>query len=221
MSRSAEHSRLRVPSQSRSRPRSLRTTAASLLRDPQGLVSEGAISERDAELLHEFVHPHHHETEETLIGDDTDLDEELKARALLPWWKRPSPIWYVLCFESVSLIYILSRLLALMPFSSIAWSSTIAPRVEIYTQLACAVHSPDVYDDQLLGLVFTNTTPLEAPPEVEQDRPITVFFRDMLESPKNANGNRCASDPVVQVSVAKLAAGMFHLTMYQPILKAS
>lgn len=192
MSRSTEHSRLRVPSQSRSRPRSLRTTAASLLRDPQGLVSEGAISERDAELLHEFVHPHHHEAEETLIIDDTDLDEELRARALLPWWKRPSPIW----------------LLALMPFSSIAWSSTIAPRVEIYTQLACAVHSPDVYDDQLLGLVFTNTTPLGAPLEVEKDRPITVFFRDMLEAPKNANGNRCASDPVVQVSVAKLAAAM-------------
>lgn len=205
MSRSTEHSRLRVPSQSRSRPRSLRSTAPSLLRDPQGLVSEGAVSERDAELLHEFVHPHHHEAEETLITDDTDLDEELRARALLPWWKRPSPVW----------------LLALMPFSSIAWSSTIAPRVEIYTQLACAVHSPDIYDDQLLGLISTNTTPLEAPLEVKEDRPITVFFRDMLEPPKNANGNRCASDPVVQVSVAKLAAGMFYLTTYQPILKAS
>lgn len=192
MSRSTEHSRLRVPSQSRSRPRSLRSTAASLLRDPQGLVSEGAVSERDAELLHEFVHPHHHEVEETVIADDTDLDEELRARALLPWWKRPSPIW----------------LLALMPFSSIAWSSTIAPRVEIYTQLACAVHSPDLYDDKLLGLISTNTTPLEAPLEIEQDRHITVFFRDMLEPPKNANSNRCASDPVVQTSVAKLAAAM-------------
>ncbi|KAK0459815.1 uncharacterized protein EV420DRAFT_1641998 [Desarmillaria tabescens] len=194
MSRSTEHSRLRVPSQSRSRPRSLRTTATSMLTDPQGLVSEGAVSERDAELLHEFVHPHHHEAEETLIGgssDDTELDEELKARARLPWWKRPSPIW----------------LLAMMPFSSIAWSSTIAPRVEIYTQLACAVHSPDIYDDQLTGFVSTNTT-TEATLDVRQDRSVTVYFRDMPEAPKNANKNGCASDPVVQATVAKLAATM-------------
>ncbi|KAK0210839.1 major facilitator superfamily domain-containing protein [Desarmillaria ectypa] len=194
MSRSTNYSRLQVPSQSRSRPRSLRTTTTSMLTDPQGLVSEGAVSERDAELLHEFVHPHHHEAEETLIGgpsDDADLDQELNARALLPWWKRPSSIW----------------LLVMMPFSSIAWSCTIAPKVEIYTQLACAVRSPDVYYDQLTGLVFTNTT-MEATLDVRQDRSVTVFFRDMLETPKNANSNGCASDPVVQATVAKLAAAM-------------
>lgn len=167
-----------------------------MLADPQGLASEGAVSERDAELLHEFVHPHHHEVEETVIGglsDNADLDEELKARALLPWWKRPSPVW----------------LLALMPISSIAWSSTVAPRVEIYTKLACAVHVPDVYDDQLAGLIITNATPLEAHLHVRQHRPlITVFFRDMPELAKNANSDRCASDPVVQANVAKLAAAM-------------
>ena len=68
---------------------------------------DSPVSEQAADLIHEFVHPHHRqhsrenllETEEEL--DDTDSDapiiakelEEMQSRV---WWRRPSALWYAL-----------------------------------------------------------------------------------------------------------------------------
>jgi hypothetical protein len=63
------------------------------------------VSERAAELIHEFVHPHHHyHSGENLLETDEELDEaddkasiiarefeEMQSRV---WWRRPSALWY-------------------------------------------------------------------------------------------------------------------------------
>lgn len=56
---------------------------------------DGPISEENAELLNEFVHPHHHQSEDTLIESEPDDADSSGALQSLPWWKRPSPLWQV------------------------------------------------------------------------------------------------------------------------------
>lgn len=63
---------------------------------PENLVlPSGQISEETVELLHEFVHPHQHHAEETLVEEDDaeDLRNLAEERRKLPWYKRPSPWW--------------------------------------------------------------------------------------------------------------------------------
>ncbi|PCH37836.1 MFS general substrate transporter [Wolfiporia cocos MD-104 SS10] len=165
---------------------------ASLARVPEGPAAlinpEGQLSNETAELLHEFVHPHRHESEDTLIQEEveevaeegtpefdgsSDGDNEEAAaawRESLPWWRRPSPIWF----------------LSLIPLTAIAMSATIAPKVEIFTRLVCDVYKPEytVGRDDLPN-------------------------KDLLDLTRMAfNGKTyelCASDPVVQKAVAKLS----------------
>lgn len=90
--------------ESRSRSRSrLRTSSPSIpisqpfIGQPEELVvPDGPISGQAAELLHEFVHPHHpaQATETTLVEEEGSEEDDLKRRTSLPWWKRPSPWWY-------------------------------------------------------------------------------------------------------------------------------
>ena len=75
---------------------------------PTALIDpDGQIGDEAAELLHEFVHPHH-QADYTLVEDDEgeEGDEDdgafeqaiLNWRSALPWWKRPSPWWSVAAF---------------------------------------------------------------------------------------------------------------------------
>ncbi|KAI9057904.1 MFS general substrate transporter [Trametes sanguinea] len=126
-----------------SRPRGSRnTTASSVQLLPQGpddlMVPGGSIGEETAELLHEFVHPHH-DSEETLAEEGGSSDEEEQEyvidhawREKLPWWKRPSPWWF----------------LGYVPFAAIAMTVTAAAKIELYTYLACEMHKPTVNPDQ-------------------------------------------------------------------------
>ena len=67
---------------------------------------DSAVSEQAAELIHEFVHPHHrHPSRENLLDAEEELGdevggnapviakelEEMRARV---WWRRPSALWY-------------------------------------------------------------------------------------------------------------------------------
>ncbi|KAI0780685.1 major facilitator superfamily domain-containing protein [Trametes elegans] len=163
VSRLRQEARPHSPSRSRSRPGSRprdsrHTTASSIPLLPQGpedlIAPGGAIGEEAAELLHEFVHPHHHQAEETLAGEDgpagiaaeveeeeEDFNHDILWRKKLPWWKRPSAWWF----------------LSYVPFSAIAMTITAAAKIELYTYLACAAHKPELNPDH-------NTTFLIAQP---------------------------------------------------------
>ena len=103
------------------------------------------------------------------------------------------------------------RVLAMMPLSSIAFSSTVAPRVEIYTQLACAVHNPEIFNDQDTQILTSkgfSTSFLQ-----DEHSTTTSYHNATLdfvlgdnETDGPAAKPNCASDPAVQAAVAKLAA---------------
>lgn len=73
-------------------------------RAEEPILPEGLVSEQTAELLEDIVHPHHHDqaTEDTLAEEEwSDEDERAKMKTL-PWWKRPTPWWYVARNISIS-----------------------------------------------------------------------------------------------------------------------
>ena len=77
--------------------------------------------------------------------------------------------------------------MAIIPFSSMAMGATIAPKIEVYTMLACRVHKPDIFEES--GFLVGTSSNLHA----------------------TGSGNRaCFSDPVVSAAVAQLSAGMFN-----------
>ncbi|TFY57982.1 hypothetical protein EVJ58_g6698, partial [Rhodofomes roseus] len=131
---------------------------------------DGQIDDETAELLHEFVHPHHHAAEDTLVAEEDEEDDGafeaaiLEWRQGLPWWKRPSPWCGV-------------------PFSSIAMSMTLAPRIQIYTELACDHYKPE-YTNKTLEVVANTISMFNRPYEL------------------------CVTDPDVQQAVSRLSLTM-------------
>ncbi|KAI0636728.1 major facilitator superfamily domain-containing protein [Trametes polyzona] len=175
---SRPHSRPRT----HSRPRGSRhTTQSSIALISQGpddlIVPGGTVDEETVELLQEFVHPHQHESEETLAeglveGGDGEEEEEEPVdrlwRKKQPWWKRPSAWWF----------------LAYVPFSAIAMTITSAAKVELYTYLACEVHKPVLDPDRDVPSLFSNGS-----------GPFTF---------DHPSQKMCHADPVVSAAVAEL-----------------
>ncbi|KDR73681.1 hypothetical protein GALMADRAFT_251462 [Galerina marginata CBS 339.88] len=211
-----EHSRERP---SHSRPRTSRnTTSSSVPYVPQAeslILPDGPVGQEATELLTEFVHPHHHTAEETLVGSsEGESDDDVDKKPKLPWWRRPSPWW----------------ILGVIPFTSMASSATIAPRIEIYTMLACSVHKPDIFKQNFPGLelglqgVSLETavygirtpelwnTPISpfSPNQPQIYLPEVSTFLTTIENDGSTvpptKRILCASDPVVQAAVAKLTA---------------
>ncbi|TFK36324.1 major facilitator superfamily domain-containing protein [Crucibulum laeve] len=196
-----------------SRPTNSRhTTDSSVPYVPQAeslILPDGPVGEEATELLNEFVH-HHHELEDTPIGEDVYQDhEEGDKIAKAPWWKRPSPWW----------------LLGIVPFTSIAMSATIAPRIEIYTTLACSVHKPDIFKQAFPVkppyMRFGDDAPSVFSATVNMTVPTIDLGLDRVYLPEHDSNSRygsvkltaspskpnpCATDPVVGAAVAKLTA---------------
>ena len=112
------------------------------------------------------------------------------------------------------------RLLIIMPFTSIATSATAAPRIEIYTTLACSIHRPDIFGEssqQLDILDFVQPLNNYRIPAAHQSGSIdmsdafmigkSLQFKDADTPPTRKQ--RCASDPVVQAAVAKLITSVY------------
>ncbi|KAJ3800064.1 major facilitator superfamily domain-containing protein [Lentinula aff. detonsa] len=162
------------------------------------LLPDGPVSEETAQLIHELVHPHH-DREETLVDGDSaeeeeEEEEESEYRKRLPWWKRPSPLW----------------LLALIPITSAAMSATLAPRVEIYTDLACAQHKPEIADNHTrsIPLSFTTVSAVTSSNFSVSAHTNAGELPGTIEIPVKKPSNPCKTDPVVQAAVAQLAAVM-------------
>ncbi|KAF9053131.1 major facilitator superfamily domain-containing protein [Panaeolus papilionaceus] len=161
------------------------------------ILPDGPVDEQATELLHEFVHPHHDAHEPATKTSD--------GVQKLPWYKRPSP-WWLLCA---------------IPFTSIATSATIAPRIEIYTILACSVHKPDIFKLNYPGLELGIQSPIPLAinsstslPELYHQAGVSYVSGlsqhdglgpNQVDLPPEKR-NLCASDPVVQAAVAKLIA---------------
>lgn len=115
------------------------------------------------------------------------------------------------------------RLLSIVPLSAIATSACIAPRIEVYTLLACSVHKPEVFEKTLrlggyAGFPTENSPHIVLPPVVlanSFDRsdpwfsPSVPVLDVQNVSYVTAQPNPCALDPVVQAAVATLTAGEF------------
>ncbi|KAJ6497032.1 major facilitator superfamily domain-containing protein [Mycena vitilis] len=171
----------RVASSSRHRPSRSVSYAESALPD-------GPVDPETVDLLSEFIHPHHQQ-DETLVDDAEEDSQPKLERQKLPWWKRPSPWWLLIC----------------TPLSTIAMSAGLAPKVEVYTLLVCSVHKPEIFKDRhFLPSDFpsstesSNTTTF--PPSFDIATTAAVTSSDYPES------KLCASDPVVQAAVASLNA---------------
>ncbi|KAJ7729399.1 major facilitator superfamily domain-containing protein [Mycena maculata] len=103
----------------------------------------------------------------TDLHENHVTDEEAVPEQKLLWWKRPAA-WWVMVFVSIG---------------SIIMAGTVAPQVELYTELACRVHRTDYRKETLAG----------------SDHLSNDLYL------KEASANPCSSDPVVQAAVARLA----------------
>jgi hypothetical protein len=105
------------------------------------------------------------------------------------------------------------------PFAAIATSSTIAPRIEIYTTLACSILRPDHGESpqqpDILGFLHSNDCIFPAASVAHQSSCMDISDVFMTDKSLQTNNTvdtpptrkqRCASDPVVQAAVAKLTS---------------
>ena len=118
-----------------------------------------------------------------------------------------------------------ARLLIITPFTTIAMSSTITPRIEIYTTLACSFLRPDYGESpqqpaDILGFLHSND--YIAPAVAHQSNYVDISDVFMINrslqtddagTPPTRN-QRCASDPVVQAAVAKLTTREYIMVFY-------
>ncbi|KAF7294735.1 MFS domain-containing protein [Mycena indigotica] len=124
-----------------------------------------------------------HNREDTLVDDVQGVSDDFTARRKLPWYKRPSAWW----------------LLVATPFSTIAMSATLAPKVEVYTLLACSVHKPEIFE-----AVASYVPPAVPPPTIANEIPVSFEIATAHEYPVK----ECTADPVVSAAVAKLSTAI-------------
>ncbi|KAG1756634.1 major facilitator superfamily domain-containing protein [Suillus paluster] len=204
-----------------SRNTSVVSSRSAYIPQPEELVLPGgSVGEQATEIPHGMAHPPP-QSERILVDqggsfqldrEDEAHDEEVTAWKVLPWWKRPSPYWLVFG----------------MPVASLGFSATIAPRVEMYTNLACRVHAPELQygpNDMLdlaqpLSTLSMNTAMilhgfnLDGPSAASVSTQSASLYVPANTGPQQEHvpdRNQCASDPVVQATVAKLSA-VLHTT---------
>jgi hypothetical protein len=69
----------------------------------EALISDGIVGEEAAEYLEEFAgtHNHHHDVSGA-AEEAAEEEDEMARRKALPWWRRPSPWWYVALFIAIA-----------------------------------------------------------------------------------------------------------------------
>ena len=164
-----------------------------------------------------------HQSEEYLRNTQPD------KKPKLPWWKTPSPWWWAHFIKFWKLPFlntVRARLLVITQFGVIADSSTITPRIEIYTSLACSFLRPDYGESSqqpadVLGFLHSNNCS-SIPAVAHQSSCVNISDVFMIDNSLQINGSdtpptrkkRCASDPVVQAVVAKLTTRAYWILFY-------
>ena len=111
------------------------------------------------------------------------------------------------------------------PFTAIAGSATITPRIEIYTTLACSFLRPEYGESpqqpaDILGFLHSND--FKIPAVAHQSNSVDISDVFMIDKSLLTNGadtpptrkQRCASDPVVQAAVAKLTSRAYRIVFF-------
>lgn len=111
-------------------------------------------------------------------------------------------------YQTSSVLLVRSRLVFGAPITTIGYAAAFAPRVEMYTQLACRVHRSESFPDSLFGQPLVPHVP-----EVSTNPSYTLFIPNAsYEDPETRK--ECTKDPVVQAAVAKLSASMSQVVYY-------
>ncbi|KAF7985122.1 hypothetical protein HWV62_9037 [Athelia sp. TMB] len=154
---------------------------------PPGNSSQANEELMQEDLLPELSHPHH--SAEHVAAD---VQAERDARAKLPWWKRPSLFWLYLA----------------LPFTAISTGATLAPRIEIYRNLACSVHRPE-YSQISTTLSFIPDNSANSSLSLDFDAAANdadnYAFVTFAEDDRRS---RCAKDPEVSAATATLTLAM-------------
>ncbi|BGP20086.1 hypothetical protein JCM10213v2_008221 [Rhodosporidiobolus nylandii] len=124
-----------------------------------------------------------------------DRSESLhRRRAELPWWKRPSPVWFIPGTLAISL----------------SMGMTIAPKLEIYTQLICRSLPPEVSGVTAPPPILISDPavhPLPKAGEGKSSRVEWIFDPEQAGEmdPEKEWSNQCHRSSAVQGQVARLA----------------
>ena len=113
----------------------------------------------------------------------------------------------------------------IVPFLSIASSSTVTPRIQIYTTLVCNNLRPDYGESPLQQpdfVGFLHSNDCRIPALVHQQSCVDISDVFMVDKSLQTNGadtpptrkQRCASDPVVQAAVAKLTTRAYRIYFF-------
>lgn len=94
----------------------------------------------------------------------------------------------------------------MLPLTSIAMGATLAPKVAIYTSLACAQHKPEIAGNSTRSIPLFVSHADNFSYDVSKDAEVSGAITISTKSPSDP----CKSDPVVQAAVAKLAGGMYY-----------
>ncbi len=103
----------------------------------------------------------------------------------------------------------MQRFLLLIPFAGAATAATLAPRIDIYTQLACAIHKPEYTIGR--GSDGSGLPTLSQLSVTFSSEGMCFTARNSLYELISISADErrlCAKDPVVQAAVAKLSMAM-------------
>ena len=120
----------------------------------------------------------------------------------------------------VSSLHLYTRIVFGIPFGSLGYSATLAPKVALYTTLVCHVHKPELVGNlHDFSLPLINDPAITSAnllyPHIETAADPGSAYTTLSDYTQSEPGpeQKCASDPVVQATVAKLNAGL-HQILY-------
>ena len=169
-----------------------------------------------------------------------DTEDEGRRKAIVedkrPWYKKPSPWWYVAQFKfywHLQNVEFLDRMLTMMPISAMTLAGVNPSLLQIYTELVCRdIRRPAPSVVALEGPYIPRARSLVSLPEryfgypgTEQGHTFRIDSRsdEYVWIPSVGSVGEepsCASDPVVQAAVSKLLAGkLFHMNLTSGRLK--